>query len=184
MGKQDSKRNTGFVGVAYHQHERFLLRYLMQRLYNAQDARELAQEVWTRLLRIEDPKQVLEPIAYIRRVAANVLAEFHMRRTRERVVFDSEATETAEQIDSNSRLAAPDDLAEHLSTQQQLQRVLARLPAMYRTILLLRLCDGASYQEIGEHLGLSAGTAERYFFRALSAVRSTQWKATQVRTRP
>lgn len=173
MDNRDSKRETGFVGLVYPQHELHLRRYLMRRLANAQDARELAQEVWTRLLRVEDPSQVLAPLAYIRRAAANVLAEFQMRRARERVVFDSE---TAQQSESNPALAAPDDLMEQLSAQQQLQRVLARVPAMYRTILLMRLCDGASYQEIGKCLGLSAGTAERYFFRALNTVRSTKWK--------
>src|SRR5262245_1956159 len=168
MGKRDSKRDTGFVGLAYHKHEPSLRRYLMRRLCNAQDARELSQEVWTRLLRVENPSEVIEPIAYILRTAANVLSEFHMRRARARIVFDSEM---AERADSDSTFATPDSLLEQMSTQQQLQRVLSRLPAMYRTIVLMRLCEGASYREIGARFGLSPGTAERYFFRAMSAIR-------------
>jgi RNA polymerase sigma-70 factor (ECF subfamily) len=173
MSKGDTRHNTGFVGHAYHKHELDLRRYLMRRLSNAQDVRELAQEVWTRLLRIEDPDQVSDPVAYIRRAAANVLAEFYMRRSRERALF---VADPPDQIDSNPALATPDDLMERMSTQQQLQRMLSRLPAMYRTILLMRLCDGASYSEIGASVGLSPGTAERYFFRAMNTVRSGQWK--------
>src|SRR6266850_1925960 len=94
MSTGDPKR-TSFAGSAYEQYGGELQRYLMRRLHNVQDARELAQEVWTRLLRVADPDRVQEPLAYVRRTAANVLVEFRMRQRREPVTFDSEASEYA-----------------------------------------------------------------------------------------
>ena len=157
------------AGFTYEKHGSYLRRYLMRRLHNAQDARDLAQEVWSRLLRIENPERVLEPVAYVRRAAANVLIEFRMRQAREPVTFDSE---TAESMAENPVHTSPDDLVERLSTQRELQRVLSRLPQTQRQILLMRLCDGLSYREIGQQMNLTAGTAERYFFHAMNTVRA------------
>lgn len=169
MTADDPKRDATFAGLAHEKYGQYLQRYLLQRLRNAQDARELAQEVWTRLLRVDDPSRVREPLAYIRRTAANVLSEFRIRQEREPVTFDSEAAESLSATPLNQ---PQDELAEQLSAQRRLRRMLATLPPVYRQIILLRLCDGLSYAEIGERQGLTAATVQRYYFRAMSALRS------------
>jgi RNA polymerase sigma-70 factor (ECF subfamily) len=172
----DAIHTPAASGFTYEQHGAHLRRYLMRRLRNAQDARELAQEVWTRLLRVQHPERILEPMAYVRRAAANVLIEFRMRQEREPVLFDSQ---TAEAVAENPAQAPPDELPERLDAQHHLQRLLAKLPQAYRQILLLRLCEGLSYEQIGARLELTAGTVERYFFRAMNTVRAAGAQGTQ-----
>jgi len=67
-----------------------LARYLAHRLYNAQTAEDLAQEVYLRLLRVANPERVKSPQAYVYRVAANALQEFRAREESSIVTFDSE----------------------------------------------------------------------------------------------
>lgn len=172
MGAKDKPVVTSFTGMAYEKHSRALDRFLLRRLRNSEDAREVAQEVWTRLLRVARPESVIEPLAYVHRTAANVLAEFRMRRHRDVVDFDSDASDFAAE---NPGDAVPHELVDRLSTQLQVQNALATLPSLYRQILLMRLCEGLSYRDIGGALGLTAGTTEKYFFRAMSAMRTTRW---------
>lgn len=172
MSAKDRPTPLSFTAVAYDDCRSALDRYLLRRLRNAQDVRDLAQEVWMRLLRVENPERVLEPMAYVHRAAANVLAEFEMRRKREPVQFDSETSDYAA---ANPSEPMPDELLDQISTQRQMHRMLAQLPTAYRHILLMRLCDGMSYRDIGATLGLTASTSEKYFFRALSALRAAKW---------
>jgi len=159
-----------FAGFAYQQYELELRRYLLRRLRNREDVRDISQEVWTRLLRVNQPERLVRPLGYVIRTAANVLAEFRLRERRDPVAFDSDALADAGQHPLEARL---DDLADRMSTEDQLQRLLARLPATYRKILLLRLCEGLGYQEIAKKLGLTRATTEKYFFRAMNVLRST-----------
>jgi RNA polymerase sigma-70 factor (ECF subfamily) len=172
MSAEDRPAQLSFTAVAYDDCAPALDRYLLRRLRNRQDARDLAQEVWMRLLRVENPERVLEPMAYVHRTAGNVLAEYEMRRKREPVKFDSE---TSDKAADNPAETLPDELLDQVSTQRQMHKMLAKLPSSYRQILLLRLCDGMSYRDIGEKLGLTPSTSEKYFFRALSAMRAAKW---------
>lgn len=170
--KQESRTRHGFVASAYVKHADELLRYLSRRIHNEQDARELAQEVWTRLLRIGNTTGILEPLAYIYRTAANVITEFRMRHERDRVSYDSDATAHAAE---NPAHVAPDELADQINQQAQIERTLAAIPAVYREILLLRIGGESSYEEIGAKLGFSPKTTEQYFYRAIALVR-TKWR--------
>src|SRR5258708_6578222 len=121
MSAKSRPSNRSFTAVVYDDCARALDRYLLRRLRNRQDVRDLAQEVWMRLLRVEDPGRILEPMAYGHRAAANVLAEFEMRRKREPVNFDSE---TFDKAADNPADVLPNELADRISTQRQMQKML------------------------------------------------------------
>jgi RNA polymerase sigma factor (sigma-70 family) len=165
---QDSAHEESLASAAYEQHEAALRRYLRNRLRNGEDARELSQEVWARLLRVADPARVHSPRAYLYRVAANVVAEFRHLRKRDPVRFDSEAFAVAAE---GPDCAATEDAADGLARASDVYRLLSTLPRTYRKIVLLRICDGCSFESIGQRLGLSAGTAERYCQSALTQIR-------------
>ena len=171
------KGGNRFVAGAYSKYGDELRRYLSRRLHNEQDARELAQEVWTRLLRVSDTTEVQEPLAYIYRTASNVIVEFRMRNRRERVSFDTAASEHF--TEHPLHVAQDDEMLERLNRQAQLEQVLAGLPKAYRKILVLKLTSELSYKAIGEQLGFSAKTVEQYFFRAMAQVKSRRKRAIQ-----
>jgi len=164
----DHSRACAFVADTYEKYGTDLRRYLNRRIRDRQDARELAQEVWRRLLRIKDTTEVIEPLAYVYRAAANVVAEYRMLRRRDCVRVDSEAVTYAAEHPAH---IAPDEMSEQLDRQTEIHRVLATLPKSYRDVLLMRITDGLSYVEIARELQLTPKTVEQYFYRAMTLVR-------------
>jgi len=160
----DRKRAHAFVAESYAKYGPEVTRYLHRRVRNSQDVRDLFQEVWRRLLRIKNPAEVAEPLAYIYRAAANVIAEYRLMRGRDCVSIDSEAVEYASE---HPPYATADEMADALTRRAELERVLASLPKTYRHVLILRITEDLSYEEIGERLGLTAYTAGQYFCRAM-----------------
>jgi RNA polymerase sigma factor (sigma-70 family) len=171
LSNSESKRAHAFVADSYQRYGAELRRYLHRRLGNRQDARDLAQEVWRRLLRIRDTTEVIEPLAYIYRAAANVIAEYHLLRTRDCVSVDSEAMQYAA---DHPTVVVRDEMTEQLVRQADLERILASMPKTYRDVLLLRVTEDLSYEEIGKQLHFSPKTVEQYFFRAMTFVRKSK----------
>jgi RNA polymerase sigma factor (sigma-70 family) len=174
---QESAVARAFVADSYQRYGAELRRYLQRRLRNQQDARDLAQEVWRRLLRIRDATEVVEPLAYIYRAAANVIAEYQLLRSRDCVAVDSDAMQYAADHPAD---VVRDEMADQLVRQAELQRILASVPKTYREVLLLRVTEGLSYEEIGRRLQFSPKTVEQYFFRAMTLVRKRkqEWQKT------
>ena len=165
-----------FVVKAFRQYGLGLHRYLERRLPSPQDADDMAQEVYLRLLRLDDAEFVREPQAYLYGVASNVVREFRIRSEleRERVTFDTPAME-AEQ-DHSARQLRPDELAEHLDVVEQLERALIRLPPLHRAIVVLLKRDGMTYEEVARKLGLSWWTVEKYYHQAKTRLRTMAWE--------
>jgi RNA polymerase sigma factor (sigma-70 family) len=160
--------------VAIEKYAPQLHRYLLRRLQHREDAKDLLQQVFMRWWQAPKPLDVRQPEAYLYRIASNVLSEFVMWSSRQRVTYDSlTAEELAERLPSEAD--APTDLSEQLGVQQQLERILAQIPPMYRAVLVLRTRDDMSVTEIAEALQISANTVRVYLYRALAACRSADW---------
>ena len=146
-------------------------RYLAHRLSRPQDAEDLAQEVYLRLLRVDQSK-LRKPLAYIYGIASHVVADFtnDARHTRELLREDQEG-----QLDESAEVL-PDDLADRLNLQQQLERALARLPRMHALVLLAHKHRGLSYEEVAAELGLSIHTVEKYITQAKARIRTMTWE--------
>ena len=69
-------------------------------------------------------------------------------------------------LDVPDTAQSPEALLEKKLTRDAVRRGLASLPEDARQILLLREIQGLSYEEIGETLGLEAGTVKSRIFRA------------------
>src|SRR5271170_3355466 len=77
------------AGKAFRDHARELQRFLARRVAHAQDADDLAQEVFARLLRVRNADLVRNPLSYLLGIATHVVREFRQRKQHERVLFDS-----------------------------------------------------------------------------------------------
>jgi RNA polymerase sigma-19 factor, ECF subfamily len=156
-------------------HERFgnqLHRFLVRRLRSDQDAGDLAQEVYLRLLSLKRTALVGKPQAYVYIIASRVAAEFMVRAGRNPVSFDSE---TVEQVIEDADHVLPDELAEHLNDKRLIARMLERLPAMHRAVLLLHKRDGLSYGEVARKLGISVHTVKKYLYEAKARIAAVKW---------
>lgn len=162
---------AGLARLAFERYGDALQRYLMRRLQRRQDAHDLAQEVYLRLLRVEDADLVRKPQAYMYRVASHVVYEFRLKEEQEKrsMIIDSDVlAELAERVGD----ASGDDVAGRVGSQLDIDRALAQLPLIEQAIVLLQKRDGMSYQQVADRLGLSKHTVKKYLFRALLRLRS------------
>jgi RNA polymerase sigma-70 factor (ECF subfamily) len=160
------------------QYHKALHQFLMQRLRNAEDAADLAQEVYLRMLRVEKQELVRSPRDYLYGIASHVVYQFKFRHRRELVTFDSEAVDQA--VDAPAEIYA-DEVVDRVGAQQHLEWALSQLPPMQRAVLWLRRCDQLSDQEIAQRLNLSVHTVKKYLFKAQARMR-TLWNAQEERT--
>jgi RNA polymerase sigma-70 factor (ECF subfamily) len=161
--------SAALVRAVYEAYGPALHRYLMQRLVNAETARDLAQETYLRLLRVEHAELIRAPQAYVFRLAANLVCELYLRERRDVVRFDSRLVDNAAECVSDPIVADP---AERIDIDRQLDFVLAQLPPQYAAILVMKKRDGRSIEEIAHELSLSVHTVKKYLCRALALCRN------------
>jgi RNA polymerase sigma factor (sigma-70 family) len=169
---KNSNRTHGRTEPAFEQYWLGLHRFLMRRLRSAHNAQDLAQEVYLRLLRVDDTELVRQPQAYLYRIASNLAYEFKLREQKEPVTFDSEVLD---HLAEHPLEPLSDEVGERLGASQQLEYVLMQLPPMYRAVFVLRKRDGLSYSEIAKSLGLSVHTVKKYLARAVVQCRAADW---------
>jgi RNA polymerase sigma factor (sigma-70 family) len=167
-----ARQSAEFVGAAFEQYHAGLHRFLMRRLRSTQNAQDLAQETYLRLLRMDNHELVRKPQAYLYRIASNLVYEFKLRERNEPVAFDSEALERAAE---SSPAVALIDSSEAVGLAQQLDAVLGQLPPLYRAVFVLRKRDGMSYSEIARALDISVHTVKKYLARAVAQCRCARW---------
>jgi len=156
------------------QYKRQLHSYLLRRLGKPQNVDDLAQEVYLRLLRIDDSEFMRTPLAYLYRVAANVLSDWNAVEQRERHV-----TADSEELDRWAESAAaawPENPNERLELSEQISKALEHLPPLQAAVLVLFEQEGLSYQEIAQRLQISVHTVEKYLTLARARMRTMQWE--------
>jgi RNA polymerase sigma factor (sigma-70 family) len=157
------------AALAFRKYAPELHRYIERRMRRAGNAPDLTQEIFERFLQVRDGDAVRNPQAYLYGIASHVVREALFREDRSLVTFDSEAVEAA---GGSLTHALPDDLAERLALQEDLQRALSSLPVMHRVVLLLVKRDGLSYEEVARKTRLSPSTVTSYVFEARARVKS------------
>jgi RNA polymerase sigma factor (sigma-70 family) len=142
---------------------RSLFQFLRRRVRSSVDVQDLAQETYLRLLRA-DLNEVRNPLAYLLQVASHVALEWCDRQPRsdsmvileEDMLVDRELPE----LEVDARLS-----------QQRLEETLASISPMMRAVLLLRLRDERSYQEIAAELRITDRQVRRYLARGYECLR-------------
>ncbi len=141
-----------------------LLRRISGLRVSDSEARDLAQEVFLRLLRVSNPDLVRHPRAYMLRVAANVLQEWRLRGDRFVVTAPAE-------LDTLPSHADPIRDIDGEARARQLNKALASLPPMYRAAVALRAQYGLSVAQVAIHLGVSERMVKRYIEKGYAALR-------------
>ena len=171
MSKTSPNPVAGQIHDRPWQYAKALHRYLFRRLRSREDAEDMAQEVYLRLLRVKSGELIESPQAYLYGIASHVVHQFRIRSGRERVAFDSEAVD---ELAEDSAHAVPDHFTTSVEIGQQLNWALNQLPLMQRVVLLLHKRDGLSDSEIASRLNVSVSTVKTHIARAQARIR-TLW---------
>lgn len=130
---------------------------------DAADCEDLAQEVFLRLAQQPELSGVRQVDAYLYRVAANVLTDWHRRRhVRGAGLHDpiSIGSELADEAATQERIAIGRDALARLKAR------LRRAPERTQTIFALHHFDGLTYTEIAQRCGIAVRTVEDHMARA------------------
>jgi RNA polymerase sigma-70 factor (ECF subfamily) len=132
----------------------------------AADVPDLVQEVFLRILRLDDHEAIRNSQAYLYTVASHVLHQHSLRQ--------ATTGGSAESRDIVSELEdAHTDPAVELELEEQFETVgralLKESPRAYATLMLHR-CEGLPLQEIAARLGVSYSMTKKYLAQALKYV--------------
>ncbi|RIV78772.1 sigma-70 family RNA polymerase sigma factor [Pelagerythrobacter aerophilus] len=163
---------TAAFEVFYRAEHGRLLRYFRKQV-GRDEAPDLVQETFTRLLRSGVFDRVENPTAYLMRSARNLLIERARRKMREQCIalpYDDErdAPVHAEQA---WRI-------EEADVRRIYRRTLRAMPRRTRRIFLMHRLKGMTYREIAEQIGISDKGVQHHMMRALARCRraaSSQW---------
>jgi RNA polymerase sigma factor (sigma-70 family) len=149
----------------FRENNRVLVRYLTARLQSEQEAKEVAQEAYVRLLQMAAPGSPELFRAYLYKIATNLAIDrLRHRRVRHRVEqAETQEAWTAARNDGEdpAKLLAARELTE------QLMSYLQELPPKCLTVFRLHRLEGHSQQEVGARLGFSERMVRRYVTYAM-----------------
>lgn len=156
------------------EHAQQLRLYLRRRLRRQHEAEDLAQEVYLRLMRMPRERELLNPLAYIKVIASNVLNDYILtgsQRVSERgVVWDTKDMEL-----QGADEAAANAIEDRINLEQQLDRAIRQLPEIEQVVLLLVKRDGWSREQVAARLNISEHMVHHHLKRAKARLRSTAW---------
>ena len=130
-----------------------------------EDAEDLVQETFVRLLRKGDVDSIVNTEAFLFTIARNLTYD----RTRRRQTYARHFDATAE-ADDATELYGPERVLESREALQGLLEGLAGLSEQTRDILLLHRLEGMKYAEIAELYGISRSAVEKHMIKALARV--------------
>lgn len=151
------------IDQIFREHNQLLLRFLAARLGSEQDAKEVAQEAYVRLLQLDNPSGVSFLKAFLFKTAANIAID----RVRRRNSRESRQHYLAEFLFEDS----PEITASAAQDAEVTAAALEELPDHWRAAFLLSRLDGLGTDEIAARLGVTDRAIRKYLVKALMHLR-------------
>ncbi|WP_417450645.1 RNA polymerase sigma factor [Kordiimonas sp.] len=152
------------IKALFQNHNDELVRYLTSRLKSHEEAVEVAQEAYVRLLRLDDSSTIGFLRAFLFRTAGNIAIDRVRRRGLAQAYLDEATPE--QQVNEMFGFTPERSLA----AKQSLERVLdciGSLPPKCRHAFIEYKFKHRSYDDIAEDMGLTSSMVRKYVLRAL-----------------
>lgn len=148
------------VGELYVQHHGWVVQLLRRKLGNREQALDLAQDTFVRLMSSKTPPFFREPRAYLHTVASRLCVQYFRRQALERAYTESLALlEPGHMPSAEARLLV-------LEALDAVGQVLDGLGSKVREVFLLSQLDGLTYPQIAERTGLSVNVVQKAMLKA------------------
>ncbi|MDF9755013.1 RNA polymerase sigma factor (sigma-70 family) [Pseudomonas sp. TE6288] len=149
------------VDLLYQAHHRWLRGWLGARVGCRENAADLAQDTFVRLLKARQASPLKEPRAYLSSIARGLMIDQFRRRALEKAYLESLANLPEQEVPSEEQRLLI------LDTLERLDLALQRLKPRARQAFLLAQLDGLSLAQIAQRLDVSRATVERDLAKAL-----------------
>lgn len=151
---------AGVVRQLFEDHNRKLIRFLLARLQNEQDALEVAQEAYVQLLQLEKPGNVSLLEAYLFKIARNIAID-RVRRRRVRAEHAQDAaTHSLFESGVEEEYLAGEDLKVFWTAVRE-------LPDKCRKAFVATKFQDLPAEDIAPQLGISPRMVRKYVVHAL-----------------
>ena len=161
MATDDSRH---FVGELARSHGSRLRQFLSRRVRNIADIPDIVQEVFLRMLRIDDPAAIRSPEAYLFTVALHVAQQHALKES------SSQCSTDVVELFTQLQAATDGDPALQVEAEQRLGLAflaLDRLSPKVRATFVLHRHYGLSLKDIARELNVSFPMAKKYLAKAL-----------------
>ena len=151
------------IKTLFQRHNDELVRYLVGRLKSRDEAVEVAQEAYIRLLRLDDTSTIGFLRAFLFRTATNIAIDRQRRRGRAMAYVEQEKADPDTQVFEFT----PE---RQVASQQSLNRVIECiecLPPKCRHAFLEFKFRQRSYDDIAGEMGITTSMVRKYVIRAL-----------------
>ncbi len=141
-----------------------LLKYLTARFADAEEAKDIAQEAWLRIYRLDHPEALKNPKAFLFQTASNLAIDKLRRAKLEQRYIEQET--------DGERSASVETTVEHQDVLSIINAALYELPMKCRQAFYMHRARGYSYPEIAKQLDVSTSMVEKYIIQALKHFRN------------
>jgi RNA polymerase sigma-70 factor (ECF subfamily) len=141
-----------------------LIQFLRQRLRVPEDALDVAQETYIRLMQYQDSRQIRSPSSMLFRIAINVandLGRAELARGAPNQCSVDELEIASDEPSAERQLTGRQDL-------ELLYTVIEQLPPKCRRVFLLSRVRRMTYGQIASHCGISRKMVEKHVSHALA----------------
>jgi RNA polymerase sigma-70 factor (ECF subfamily) len=159
-GESEERGPSRQIDLLYRDEAATLRRRLRARVGSTEEAGDLVQEAFARLLGAHLASGVRDPAAFLNRIIRNLLID-RSRRTSARAPH-------VELADSDA--AVPPGQSDAIEVEQMRERyreAVAELPERMREVFILHRVDELSYREIAVRLDISIRTVEWHIAQAI-----------------
>jgi len=172
-GVTESRQKTsGELAKLFESHNQALVRYLAAILGSPDDAGEVAQEAYARLLRLDCSETVSHLRAYLFRTARNIAIDRLRTRTRQNKLLKLVNVHEEEPLSVDD----PENTAVAMEMVKDLESIIRELPPKCQTAFILYKFRNQSYADIAAKMELTESMIRKYVRRALVHCHQRLWQ--------
>jgi RNA polymerase sigma-70 factor (ECF subfamily) len=152
----------------FQEHNQALIRFLMARVDSEQEARDVAQEAYVRMLQLDSRGTVSLLSSYLFKTAANIAIDRMRNRSVSRRVMRGLGEEGVE-----AQVATPERILQSREDIELIERSVAELPPKCRQAFYLHRLHELGPLEIAARLGVSKRMVHHYLVQAMAHIHSS-----------
>jgi RNA polymerase sigma-70 factor (ECF subfamily) len=169
-GLADLPASTAECEALYHEHGARVLRLARLLLDDRQEAQDVAQEVFLKLLHAYPAEsRPMQWGPWLMKVTVNACRD---RRRSSWWRWRRGAREPIEEVVVADLAPTPERAALDAASRERIGRVFRQLPQRQREAVVLRYVEGWTTREVADQLGVTTGSVKRHLFRAIERLRA------------
>ncbi len=156
-----------------HRHDRNVLALAARYVENAEDAKDIYQEVMIRVFRGLPGFQFRSEFStWIYSITVNVCLSFRSNSQKKSSISLQRLNEEIRESELVSHDHGPDQITASANTASHVRRAIGKLSPRQRMVFMLRHYDGRSLKEIAQTLRCTEGAVKRYLYDATRRLRA------------